>query len=320
MAINQDRLHRIQGLGLTEYEARTYLALLDFEIATASKIANLSRVPRTKIYQALEGLEQKQLIKVVPERPKKYVVVPIEQYLDRLETDHLQRAKDLGAERPELVAEFSPKGRMDLQDTGSFLTIAGRGNVTTKLQDMVEATKREFFYFCTPNAAQRTSYHAATMEERAQAGAVFTLVCQETDANRAHLRSIGGFVDVRESPVSIQSTGFAIRDGEEALIVHFMPDTPHHFHGEDVAIWCNDPGVVKGLRALLGHAVEAGIPVELLRQAGIVRSTTPTTQPLARAGATPARVNPPMHQGSPPVAVAHPGASAEGDAPPTSAA
>src|SRR5207245_7041665 len=44
--INQDRLRKMADHGLTEYQARVYLTLLDLGSATASQISPLSKVPR----------------------------------------------------------------------------------------------------------------------------------------------------------------------------------------------------------------------------------------------------------------------------------
>src|SRR5438067_11360921 len=84
VTVNPQRISRLQEHGLTEYEARAYLALLELENSEASPIADLARVPRTKIYQALDGLESKKLLAVIPDRPKRYQVAPISSYIDSL--------------------------------------------------------------------------------------------------------------------------------------------------------------------------------------------------------------------------------------------
>jgi sugar-specific transcriptional regulator TrmB len=54
----------LQKVGLTEYEAKTYLALLNTHIATALWVSEKSGVPRTKIYMVLEALRDKGWVKV----------------------------------------------------------------------------------------------------------------------------------------------------------------------------------------------------------------------------------------------------------------
>ncbi len=55
---------KLRKVGLTEYEAKAYLALLNTHLSTASKTAEKSGVPRTKIYTVLEGLSNKGWVKM----------------------------------------------------------------------------------------------------------------------------------------------------------------------------------------------------------------------------------------------------------------
>src|SRR5437870_947552 len=56
--INQERVRKLMEHGLTEYQARVYLTLLDLGAATASQISPLSKVPRTRIYATMHQLIQ----------------------------------------------------------------------------------------------------------------------------------------------------------------------------------------------------------------------------------------------------------------------
>ena len=59
-----ERLKKLEDFGLTEYQARVYLALLEFEEATASQIPSASKVPRTKIYGIMRQLHDKGLVQI----------------------------------------------------------------------------------------------------------------------------------------------------------------------------------------------------------------------------------------------------------------
>lgn len=48
--------HALTQFGLTEYEARVYLALLESPGAPAATIARQARIPRTRVYDVLKGL------------------------------------------------------------------------------------------------------------------------------------------------------------------------------------------------------------------------------------------------------------------------
>jgi sugar-specific transcriptional regulator TrmB len=55
---------KLQRVGLTQYEAKVYLALLNTHLSTATKVAEKSGVPRTKIYSVLETLKHKGWVRV----------------------------------------------------------------------------------------------------------------------------------------------------------------------------------------------------------------------------------------------------------------
>ncbi len=55
---------KLLQLGLTEYEAKTYTALLNTHLNTATQAAQKSGVPRTRIYQVLESLHRKGWVRV----------------------------------------------------------------------------------------------------------------------------------------------------------------------------------------------------------------------------------------------------------------
>jgi sugar-specific transcriptional regulator TrmB len=52
-------VEKLQRVGLTEYESKTYLALLNTHLSTATHASEKSGVPRTKIYTVLESLKDK---------------------------------------------------------------------------------------------------------------------------------------------------------------------------------------------------------------------------------------------------------------------
>lgn len=62
MTLDQDAAGALQALGLTEYEARVYLALLGEEPLSGYAVARLSGVPRSKVYEVLEGLVRRGVV------------------------------------------------------------------------------------------------------------------------------------------------------------------------------------------------------------------------------------------------------------------
>ena len=64
--IMEDRLEILEEIGLSKNEAKIYLTLLDLGSATASKIADTSKMHRTTVYDALDRLVQKGIVSHIP--------------------------------------------------------------------------------------------------------------------------------------------------------------------------------------------------------------------------------------------------------------
>jgi HTH-type transcriptional regulator, sugar sensing transcriptional regulator len=249
--MNPERLKRLMGFGLTEYEARAYSALLELEVATAGKLAELARVPRTKIYGALEGLAEKRLVKLVPERPMRYVALPFSEYVDRVHADLRARTDEIENAREEIARDFSITGNIKMEEDGAFVVFRGRSNVTSKLFDMITQSKEQFFLMATQNSSRRVDYHMAMVRDRAAAGVGFRLLCPVGPKNLEVLSQFATHGEVRRAVEETPGCAIAIRDDSEALVMHFLPDDDHHFQGSDVALWTDDKAMVLTLKAML---------------------------------------------------------------------
>lgn len=90
MVVNNSTLSKLMDIGLSEYEARVYTALISNNPATAYEIAGVSGIPSSKIYEVVLRLVDKGIVMVIQDGKKRYVPVDpmefIESRRDRLET------------------------------------------------------------------------------------------------------------------------------------------------------------------------------------------------------------------------------------------
>lgn len=71
--MNED-VSLLKGIGLTMYEAQAYVNLASLISATASEIAEKSNIPRSKIYDVLKKLHEKEYVEIEDGRPLVYTV------------------------------------------------------------------------------------------------------------------------------------------------------------------------------------------------------------------------------------------------------
>jgi sugar-specific transcriptional regulator TrmB len=62
MAISQEIVDALKTLGLSEYQAKVYIAIIGYGSATASEISMASKVPQNKVYSVLKELEEQGLV------------------------------------------------------------------------------------------------------------------------------------------------------------------------------------------------------------------------------------------------------------------
>jgi sugar-specific transcriptional regulator TrmB len=130
-----DRLiEEMRIFGLSEYEARAFLALLLQGVATPEEVASASGIPRTSAYRVLDSLERKGFAVLMGKRPKTY------------KAEDLMQIKRAFMERVEDVFETLEIFRDLMSDRGVpqlVYTLSGRENVLGKIVQMIRAAESE---------------------------------------------------------------------------------------------------------------------------------------------------------------------------------
>jgi len=98
----------LRDLGLSEYEARAYRALLNTGPTTAKELSRASDVPMGRIYDVLNSIEQYNLVRSqTASRPKKYVAVEPATALDRLLDDKKRELEEKAEQYEAIVDDLS---------------------------------------------------------------------------------------------------------------------------------------------------------------------------------------------------------------------
>lgn len=90
-----DVLSSLQKLGLTRYEAAAYKTLYKEGIMKASDVSYSSEVPRTRVYDVLESLIQKEWVREKPTSPKTYSALSFDKKLDKLREKYKRELQEV---------------------------------------------------------------------------------------------------------------------------------------------------------------------------------------------------------------------------------
>ena len=146
----------LRDLGLSEYEARAYRALLKTGPTTAKELSRVSDVPMGRIYDVLNSIEQYNLVRSQSaSRPKKYVAVEGETALQRLLEDKKQELKEKEQQYERIVDELS--GELETTDPveETFWTAAvGASETVDLLLERLAAADRSLVMVATTQGQQ----------------------------------------------------------------------------------------------------------------------------------------------------------------------
>jgi sugar-specific transcriptional regulator TrmB len=129
----------LRDLGLSEYEARAYRALLQTGPTTAKELSQVSDVPMGRIYDVLNSIEQYNLVRSqTASRPKKYIAVEPSTALDRLLDDKKRELAEKENQYEEIVDELVTSLDSTESHEETFWTAAvGSGEVIDLLVERI---------------------------------------------------------------------------------------------------------------------------------------------------------------------------------------
>ncbi len=247
MTVNPERLRKIMDLGLTEYQARVYLSLLELGSGTASQIPPISRVPRTRVYATMKQLHEKGLVEIIPETPLRYRPVPVRSYLEQKVEELREEAHRVKESMGELSREFRIRAETAVEEGGRFEAIYGRRNVRERLMKMYRGAQRDIIGIGTARSPSRIVKSAIyTLEEKAEQGVTIRFAFPVTATNKDHVDAISKYAKIKSITVHLPMY-FYVFDGQEILFNHPIPDDDNFYRGEDIAIWTNDEGIARAM-------------------------------------------------------------------------
>ncbi len=261
MPVTQDRIQKLKSFGLTEYQARVYLTLLDLGTAAGSQIPAASRVPRTRVYETMQQLHEKGLVQILPEKPLRYKPVAFSSYLRHLAEDHRRKAEQITSSAASLAREFSVSASRVPEERGRFEAIYGRRNVRDRLVDMYRHAETEIIAIGSVHSPARILHGLGPeLEERAAVGVKTKFAFYTNRENEPEARLLGRYSEIRHidffTPVDRHGV-----DGRQFLMSHPIPDDDSPLRGEDIAIWTNDPAIASAMAQMAERIWEIGTRV-----------------------------------------------------------
>jgi len=126
----------LERLGMTQYEAKVYLALLAEHPATAYTISRHSGVPHSRVYEVARRLIAKDLVIQADTDPERFSPIPPDDLIDKLVVDHDRAVEGLRdqLDRVSFRSDFEP-----------VWTVPGRVEVLEKAREIIGTAKERIY-------------------------------------------------------------------------------------------------------------------------------------------------------------------------------
>lgn len=218
---------RLVRLGLTQYEARAYIALLRRDGSTAAEVAKVAGVPRPRIYDVIDSLVARGLVCVRPGRTAKYVATSPGDATSLLVEVHRERLQVLEADAGAVAAALLPaylEGSRQEDPLDYIELIRSPEAVAKRFRELVQSVEREILSFTKAPFAVRLHENDAGLRLAAtrQVRTVYEL-------------------SLLDDPVSRSGIERFIEAGEQARFVTELPMKLGIIDGRVVLLAMTDP-------------------------------------------------------------------------------
>jgi sugar-specific transcriptional regulator TrmB len=237
--VSEDAKKILHQVGLTEYETRAYLILLERGVMTASEVSEHGGVPYSKVYETLNSLERKGWIEAERGRPSRYFPkAPSES----LEAARLRLEDMVSSWKRVILGELQPLyEKRELMEKPDIWILRGEFSILAKLKEMLDVAKNELMIAVPAFAKGFVDASLSVLGRVRSSGVRVQIMITEGE----HLEKV---VEVGEARVRDNLFGGGvIVDGKEALLFLGEADTKRSYSGL-LVIWSNHIGLVKFAR------------------------------------------------------------------------
>lgn len=257
MPTEDQAVQLLEELGLTQYEARCLVALSRVGTSPAKRISDLSDVPRSRVYDAVEGLHQRGLVDVQQSEPREYRAVSKDEILETLRREYRSTVTELDSALDELrtAEEFEEQGAWAIADhdnvTHRMTALIDDADEKVYLLIVDEEMVEEAVYECLAAAADRDADVVVEVPSAAVEVAVEEIV---PDAEVHVSEMVQGSAELRG-----KWPGRILMADRTAVLLSAVSDSQLPDQSGETAIWAkgSDHGLVVGVRQLLRTRIEA---------------------------------------------------------------
>jgi sugar-specific transcriptional regulator TrmB len=219
-------VNTLSDLGLTNYEARVYIALTRRGSSTAAETARVAGIPRQRIYDVLSSLVTRGLAASRPGQVTKYVAMPPAEAVEHLVSDHRQRLEQLERESQALAESLTPAfdaGQEHTDPLEYIEVLRDRRAINQRFGELQAGIEREILVFTKPPYATPPEENVDGLEvtQSHEVYAVYELSIFDDAENVAGVRQ---FVEAGEQARFVEELPLKLVIIDERIVLFGMED------------------------------------------------------------------------------------------------
>lgn len=246
-------VRELKDFGLTQNQAKVYVALLKLRVGPVIGISKLSSVRREEVYRALAELEKHGMIERIIGKPLKFRALRLEQTLPMLLGQKrkkfeltLSKLETKKKNLVEIAKTLTEETVLEEEEQIGFVSITDGDHALQKIVDMIARTKEQLLIACsTHDLKYGYLTRSDALRHIVQNGATVKILTEIKEIDALTLKILDkitepkGEVEIRH--INNLPSQIVIIDNKEAIIGSFVfPPTDRH-----VSLWTDDPSFVK---------------------------------------------------------------------------
>ena len=264
MSVDEPEIAALRRLELTEYESRIYLVLVKRGQIKASELSFYGQIPRAKTYGAINELERKGLVRVIPGKPEAYEAISPGEALMPVVNKLNNELTDTSTTVQSLMLTYETNKfvkRTDVpKEADGFWEIQGREGVFNKITQIIGDASKSVNY-CTSALGLVRAYkaHCDTLEKVSKKGAEVHVLSPVNSENAGVAREISEILEFKVLDKPFMQN-FVTVDGSELVVIETNPEDLRTDQGSDKGVWTTNRLMVE-LHNQMFERLWSSIPV-----------------------------------------------------------
>jgi sugar-specific transcriptional regulator TrmB len=239
MSISDKSRKAMESLGLTGYEIRVYMALLEYGQMTAAAISKTASVPYSKIYEVLNSLEDNGWLESDSSRPQKFFPKSPTSALDAMK----MRMENVIRDNQNLIeSELMPiYEKSGMKEKPEIWVVRGTYNIAAKVNEIIQSAEQELLIAMPQVAEEIAKLTQPLLRTTHERGVKITVLASE-ETSQETVRMISRVANVR---LKDNMFGGGVIGDSRQVVILLSEGRSENGSFEPIAIWAEHPGLAR---------------------------------------------------------------------------